>query len=151
MASLPYPRSLLSITLWVCGYGRDAIASYAPYSRPLPWQFLNFLPLPQGHGSLRPGSLSLTSGVWFSSMFSRVSWLAAACCAGSLSSAFCSVYCWRCVRSSGAASRTSCCCCISGICPRVRIEAMRLFMSFTIESKSLALSSLKMSNGSFCS
>ena len=29
---------------------------------PRPWQFLNFLPLPQGQGSLRPGSFSLTTG-----------------------------------------------------------------------------------------
>ena len=29
MASLPYPRCLLTITLWVRGYGRNAIASYA--------------------------------------------------------------------------------------------------------------------------
>ena len=33
MASLPYPRCLLSITLWVRGYGRDAIASYALWVR----------------------------------------------------------------------------------------------------------------------
>ena len=29
---------------------------------PLPWQSLNFLPLPQGQGSLRPGALSFTMG-----------------------------------------------------------------------------------------
>ena len=33
MASLPYPRCLLSITLWVRGYGRDAIPSYALWVR----------------------------------------------------------------------------------------------------------------------
>ncbi|WP_418787761.1 hypothetical protein [Leyella stercorea] len=33
MASLPYPRCLLSITLWMRGYGRDAIASYALWVR----------------------------------------------------------------------------------------------------------------------
>ena len=33
MASLPYPRCLLSITLWVRGYGRNAIASYALWVR----------------------------------------------------------------------------------------------------------------------
>ena len=33
MASLPYPRCLLSITLWMRGYGRDAIASYALWMR----------------------------------------------------------------------------------------------------------------------
>ena len=34
------------------------------YTSPRPWQFLNFLPLPHGHGSLRPGNLSLTIGVF---------------------------------------------------------------------------------------
>ena len=33
MASLPYPRCLLSITLWMRGYGRNAIASYALWVR----------------------------------------------------------------------------------------------------------------------
>ena len=33
MAEMPYPRCLLSITLWVRGYGRDAIASYALWVR----------------------------------------------------------------------------------------------------------------------
>ena len=33
MASLPYPRCLLSINLWVRGYDRDTIASYALWVR----------------------------------------------------------------------------------------------------------------------
>ena len=33
MASLPYPRCLLTTTLWVRGYGKDAIASYALWVR----------------------------------------------------------------------------------------------------------------------
>ena len=32
------------------------------YTKPLPWQFLNFLPLPQGQGSLRLGIFSRTMG-----------------------------------------------------------------------------------------
>ena len=32
------------------------------HQSPLPWQSLNFLPLPQGQGSLRPGALSFTMG-----------------------------------------------------------------------------------------
>ena len=47
-----------------------------PHTIPLPWQFLNFLPLPHGHGSLRPGSLSLTRGV--RGCWARVSCAAAA-------------------------------------------------------------------------
>ena len=54
-----------------------------PY-RPRPWQFLNFLPLPQGQGSLRPGSFSATMG-WVRRC-SRVSRAAACCWLGSVRS-----------------------------------------------------------------
>ena len=35
-----------------------------PY-KPCPWQFLYFLPLPQGHGSLRPTRFSARTGACF--------------------------------------------------------------------------------------
>ena len=41
--------------------GRDGLATYLTMRKrecaysPLPWQFLNFFPDPQGHGSFRPG------------------------------------------------------------------------------------------------
>lgn len=121
------------------------------YLNPFPWQFLNFLPLPHGHGSLGRGIFSLTMGSRLCSCAapSRVSCMAARRCASSCSSrfTFCSLYlCWC---STGCASCTGACC--IGICPRVRNDAMRLFMSSIIESHSLALSNLKTRRGSFCS
>ena len=61
MASLPYPRCLLSITLWVRGYGRDAIASYAlwvrGYGRGAIPSYLYFLIYPSARSS--PNSFAL--------------------------------------------------------------------------------------------
>ena len=61
MASLPYPRCLLSITLWVRGYGRDAIASYAlwmrGYGRDAIASYLYFLIYPSARSS--PNSFAL--------------------------------------------------------------------------------------------
>ena len=61
MASLPYPRCLLSITLWVRGYGRDAIASYAlwmrGYGRNAIASYLYFLIYPSARSS--PNSFAL--------------------------------------------------------------------------------------------
>ena len=61
MASLPYPRCLLSITLWVRGYGRDAIASYAlwvrGYGRNAIPSYLYFLIYPSARSS--PNSFAL--------------------------------------------------------------------------------------------
>ena len=61
MASLPYPRCLLSITLWVRGYGRDAIASYAlwvrGYGRDAIPSYLYFLIYPSARSS--PNSFAL--------------------------------------------------------------------------------------------
>ena len=61
MASLPYPRCLLSITLWVRGYGRDAIASYAlwvrGYDRDAIASYLYFLIYPSARSS--PNSFAL--------------------------------------------------------------------------------------------
>ena len=61
MASLPYPRCLLSITLWVRGYGRDAIASYAlwvrGYDRDAIPSYLYFLIYPSARSS--PNSFAL--------------------------------------------------------------------------------------------
>ncbi len=61
MASLPYPRCLLSITLWVRGYGRDTIASYAlwvrGYGRDAIPSYLYFLIYPSARSS--PNSFAL--------------------------------------------------------------------------------------------
>ena len=61
MASLPYPRCLLSITLWVRGYGKDAIASYAlwvrGYGRDAIASYLYFLIYPSARSS--PNSFAL--------------------------------------------------------------------------------------------
>ncbi len=61
MASLPYPRCLLSINLWVRGYGRDAIASYAlwvrGYGRDAIPSYLYFLIYPSARSS--PNSFAL--------------------------------------------------------------------------------------------
>ena len=61
MASLPYPRCLLSINLWVRGYGRDAIASYAlwvrGYDRDAIPSYLYFLIYPSARSS--PNSFAL--------------------------------------------------------------------------------------------
>ena len=61
MASLPYPRCLLSITLWVRGYGRDTIASYALWVRgygiPAIPTYLYFLIYPSARSS--PNSFAL--------------------------------------------------------------------------------------------
>ena len=61
MASLPYPRCLLSITLWVRGYGRDAIASYAlwvrGYGKDAIASYLYFLIYPSARSS--PNSFAL--------------------------------------------------------------------------------------------
>ena len=61
MASLPYPRCLLSITLWVRGYGRNAIASYAlwvrGYGRNAIASYLYFLIYPSARSS--PNSFAL--------------------------------------------------------------------------------------------
>ena len=61
MASLPYPRCLLSITLWVRGYGRDVIASYAlwvrGYGRDAIPSYLYFLIYPSARSS--PNSFAL--------------------------------------------------------------------------------------------
>lgn len=61
MASLPYPRCLLSITLWVRGYGRDTIASYAlwvrGYGRDAIASYLYFLIYPSARSS--PNSFAL--------------------------------------------------------------------------------------------
>ena len=61
MASLPYPRCLLSITLWVRGYGRDTIASYAlwvrGYDRDAIASYLYFLIYPSARSS--PNSFAL--------------------------------------------------------------------------------------------
>ncbi len=61
MASLPYPRCLLSITLWVRGYGRDAIASYAlwvrGYGKDAIPSYLYFLIYPSARSS--PNSFAL--------------------------------------------------------------------------------------------
>ena len=61
MASLPYPRCLLSITLWVRGYGKDAIASYAlwvrGYGRDAIPSYLYFLIYPSARSS--PNSFAL--------------------------------------------------------------------------------------------
>ena len=61
MASLPYPRCLLSITLWVRDYGRDAIASYAlwmrGYGRNAIASYLYFLIYPSARSS--PNSFAL--------------------------------------------------------------------------------------------
>ena len=48
------------------------------HTSPLPWQFLNFLPLPHGHGSFLPGILSLTIGSRRCASRPRVSCAAAA-------------------------------------------------------------------------
>ena len=61
MASLPYPRCLLSINLWVRGYGRDAIASYAlwvrGYGKDAIASYLYFLIYPSARSS--PNSFAL--------------------------------------------------------------------------------------------
>ena len=61
MASLPYPRCLLTITLWVRGYGKDAIASYAlwvrGYGRNAIASYLYFLIYPSARSS--PNSFAL--------------------------------------------------------------------------------------------
>ena len=61
MASLPYPRCLLSITLWVRGYGKDAIPSYAlwvrGYDRDAIASYLYFLIYPSARSS--PNSFAL--------------------------------------------------------------------------------------------
>ena len=61
MASLPYPRCLLSINLWVRSYGRDAIASYAlwvrGYGRDAIPSYLYFLIYPSARSS--PNSFAL--------------------------------------------------------------------------------------------
>ena len=61
MASLPYPRCLPSITLWVRGYDRDAIASYAlwvrGYGRDAIPSYLYFLIYPSARSS--PNSFAL--------------------------------------------------------------------------------------------
>ena len=61
MASLPYPRCLLSITLLVRGYGRDAIHSYAlwvrDYGRDAIASYLYFLIYPSARSS--PNSFAL--------------------------------------------------------------------------------------------
>lgn len=61
MASLPYPRCLLSITLWMRGYGRDAIASYAlwvrGYGKDAIASYLYFLIYPSARSS--PNSFAL--------------------------------------------------------------------------------------------
>ena len=61
MASLPYPRCLLSINLWVRGYGKDAIASYAlwvrGYGRDAIPSYLYFLIYPSARSS--PNSFAL--------------------------------------------------------------------------------------------
>ena len=86
------PKQQEGVSKWtrplVVGY--ECVVS-SVYARPRPWQFLNFLPLPQGQGSLRPGSLLAIYGMRLASAFSRVSWCAAACCAGSSRFTFCSL------------------------------------------------------------
>ena len=68
------------------------IVRSACYLRLRPWQCLNFLPLPHGHGSLGLGILSFTIGVRLGCCApSRVSWLAATRCPGSVRSSFCSL------------------------------------------------------------
>ena len=61
MASLPYPRCLLSINLWVRGYDRDTIASYAlwvrGYDRDAIASYLYFLIYPSARSS--PNSFAL--------------------------------------------------------------------------------------------
>ena len=61
MASLPYPRCLPSINLWVRGYDRDAIASYAlwmrGYGRNAIASYLYFLIYPSARSS--PNSFAL--------------------------------------------------------------------------------------------
>ena len=61
MASLPYPRCLPSINLWVRGYDRDAIASYAlwvrGYGRDAIPSYLYFLIYPSARSS--PNSFAL--------------------------------------------------------------------------------------------
>lgn len=47
----------LLIGLWCCNH-----SIILQFYRFFPWQFLNFFPLPQGHGSLRPGSFSAVMG-----------------------------------------------------------------------------------------
>mgnify|MGYP007020184665 CR=1 FL=1 len=61
MAPLPYPHCLLSITLWMRGYDRDAIASYAlwvrGYGRDAIPSYLYFLIYPSARSS--PNSFAL--------------------------------------------------------------------------------------------
>src|SRR2546427_13145945 len=49
----PYTTLFRSRASKACGAGAQA-----------PWHFLNFLPLPQGQGSLRPGCSPLTMVSW---------------------------------------------------------------------------------------
>ena len=63
----PFTPSLLKRIHLFAGSepGRDELKEgrRRGYTIPLPWQSLNFRPLPQGQGSLRRGILSFTSGV----------------------------------------------------------------------------------------
>jgi len=57
---LDHCRSWLASDGGVSGEGALRLAHHAP------WHFLNFLPLPHGHGSLRPTSFkALRTGSWW--------------------------------------------------------------------------------------
>lgn len=64
---------------------RSLFCFYMPcsgvYTIPFPWQFLYFLPLPQGHGSLRPtfGSALIGSTTWRWPCGERAAWRCASC------------------------------------------------------------------------
>ena len=60
-ASATFFAETVDTNLYMGARGRLSLL-WCNYTKPLPWQFLNFLPLPQGQGSLRLGIFSRTMG-----------------------------------------------------------------------------------------
>src|SRR5574344_740592 len=60
----PLDILLMSFTFTTGSTVFCVLLSLFGYTSPLPWQFLYFLPLPQGHGSLRPTCFSTLTGAF---------------------------------------------------------------------------------------